>query len=78
MRKVQFKERTKRGCLYCADIVKKRNRSTYDSFYCKHNNCPYQETDNYDSYIDYLTAEAGNLTMLLYGLKKSKASKIYE
>lgn len=53
-------EIAKRGCLYCLDHTKKRLEpdSTKKSHVCIHDGCPYHELDKYDTYGQYLKAEA--------------------
>lgn len=48
MRKVAYKERKKRGCVYCTEHRVRRY------IYCKHNECPFHELDGHKTYNDYL------------------------
>lgn len=61
MRKLGKKEKKKRGCLYCLD--RKSGK-------CKHDECPYRELDEYESYNDYLKSEIGIFNELLKAVRK--------
>lgn len=53
-------EMRKRGCEYCMDHTKRKADadSKKRSHVCIHDECPYHELDAYDSYHQYLKAEA--------------------
>lgn len=49
MREVAENEVKQRGCLYCADVLRRNDgRSAY---YCKYDECPYHELDNISDYV---------------------------
>lgn len=60
MRVVEKNERDKRGCLYCLDFKGNTNRGK-----CKHDECPYRELDDYETYEDYFKSQGTALTGLL-------------
>ena len=45
MRIISEKEWKQRGCAYCLDHKKKQ---------CKHDECPYHELDNVETYEEYM------------------------
>lgn len=50
MRVLSKDDRKKRGCRYCADRK---------SCWCKHDECPYHELDDVETYEDYYISEMG-------------------
>lgn len=58
MRVVSKEEKKKRGCIYCRDRRK--------GGMCKHNECPYHELDEYETYEDFFEAQ-GNVLEGLFG-----------
>lgn len=56
MRVVDKNEKEKRGCLYCHDYKKVRGAKNR---MCKHDECPYRELDEFESYEDYFKAQGG-------------------
>lgn len=65
MRVVGKDEREKRGCIYCLDFKGKTNRGK-----CKHDECPYRELDDYETYEDYFKSQSTALTGLLEEVAK--------
>ena len=59
MRALGKEEKEKRGCLYCLDCRVKTNRVC-----CKHNECPYHELDEYETYEDFFNSQGGLLENL--------------
>ena len=49
MRHLKPNEKRKRGCMFCADMVKDGRRHS-----CPYAECPYHELDGFDSYSQYL------------------------
>lgn len=52
MRAVEKEEKEKRGCLYCRDYKSKQGKRG-----CKHDECPYRELDEFETYEDYFKSQ---------------------
>ena len=61
MRVVDKNEKEKRGCLYCLDY--KKVRGTKNRM-CKHDECPFRELDEFESYEDFFKAQGNVLAGL--------------
>lgn len=61
MRVLGKREMYKRGCEFCLDCAKKKAEpdSVFRSYVCIHDECPYHELDNHDSYTQYLKHKKG-------------------
>lgn len=62
MRRMTNQEMVKRGCVYCADLQKRRLEPDHTKRVkvCIHDECPYHELDPYDRYTDYLKSPSQN------------------
>jgi hypothetical protein len=56
MRVIHKRERTQRGCIYCADVVPPSvdGDNISKRRYCPHSECPYHELDGANTYTEYL------------------------
>lgn len=61
MRVVSKEEKKKRGCKYCLDNKHVKGVGNM----CKHNECPYHELDEFETYEDFYKTNAGILEELL-------------
>lgn len=58
MRKIHNDERRQRGCAFCADaLVVQRRGGKRNERMCPHDECPYRELDEFETYGDYLKAK---------------------
>lgn len=62
MRLLDAREMRKRGCSFCKLRVSKR-RGFVVSSYCPHEKCPFNETDGFETYNQYLKTK-GDLIFL--------------
>ena len=60
MRSVSKNEQKKRGCFYCTDFKTVRRGVKM----CKHDECPYHELDEFETYEDYFESYKGTLDEL--------------
>lgn len=64
MRALDKKEMAKRGCECCKDIAKdyfpEMPNPTFRKWACPHEECPYDELDDFDSYSQYLKSLGPN------------------
>lgn len=67
MRVVGSAEKDKRGCLYCLDWIKVGKKR---GVMCKHDECPYRELDDFETYEDYFKAQGSALTGLFEEVAK--------
>lgn len=64
------KETRKRGCFYCADLVAEYvpKRKSHTRI-CPHDECPYHELDDFESFEQYVKAQGKtSITELLKAL----------
>lgn len=61
MRTVGKAEKEKRGCLYCCDFKTVRRGVRK----CKHDECPYHELDEFETYEDFFESQGGLLEEFL-------------
>lgn len=70
MRELSQREKTKRGCIYCADRTRPKYRMGCTT--CPYDECPYHELDNFKSYDEYMKkSKKGGLARLLEALAKN-------
>ena len=63
MRIVHNKERTQRGCVYCADrITHDESGKKLHQKMCPYGECPYHELDGFENYGEFLKSK-GSGTM---------------
>ena len=65
MRALGKAEKDKRGCLYCLEFKGSTNRGR-----CEHDECPYRELDDYETYEDYFKSQSTDLASLLEEIAK--------
>ena len=65
MRVVGKAEKDKRGCLYCLEYKGSTRKGK-----CEHDECPYRDLDEYETYEDYCKAQGNVLTGLLEEVAK--------
>ncbi len=53
MRILSSQEKIKRGCDYCAHVQEEDVNDTVKKV-CPHDECPYHELDEFDTYSEYL------------------------
>lgn len=68
MRNLKKAEKTKRGCIWCTDVAKKKSPVNGKCrTACPHDKCPYTVLDKYDDYEDYMKSDDSviNISALL-------------
>jgi hypothetical protein len=64
MRALKKEEQTKRGCIWCADVERKKTpRKTKHRTLCPHDKCPYTVLDKYDTYEDYMKSKDSKINI---------------
>lgn len=53
MRILTPQDKLKRGCLYCLHVYKEEKDGVVKTI-CPHDECPYHELDEFDTYSEYL------------------------
>lgn len=71
MRTVGLAEKKKRGCFYCLDY-----KSRHGKRVCIHEECPYHELDDFESYNDFIKSKPPLWAEFFEKLKPIKESEV--
>lgn len=82
MREIAKEENSKRGCSYCTKMYKVKGRSergTYEKYIsmCPFKECPYRETDEFDTFEDYCSTMEISIDELLKEKQEEEVSEVF-
>lgn len=82
MREIAKEENSKRGCSYCTKMYKVKGRSergTYEKYIsmCPFKECPYRETDEFDTFEDYCSTMEISIDELLEEKQEEEVSEVF-